>query len=265
MKISVSGKGGSGKSTITALMAREFARKNFNTLVIDSDESNTNLYRLLNLNMMPTPLMEMVGGKQSIQRKLRQAVGSQFLSKGLTIDEIPDEFIQKKGKINLVVIGKILQSNEGCACPMGSLTKEFLKKLNLRNNEIAIADMEAGIEHFGRGIEEYIDVLVIAIEPSYESIGLALRIKELAEQSKIKKIFAVINYNKPVSQNIKEKIEKMNGEKFESVFSIPYSEEILNFGIVSDKFSESGDVRESVKCLAAQILQAGQILQEKLG
>ncbi|OQX17987.1 MAG: hypothetical protein BWK75_07000, partial [Candidatus Altiarchaeales archaeon A3] len=255
MKISVSGKGGSGKSTITALLAREFARKNFNVLVIDSDESNTNLYRLLNLDVMPIPLMEMVGGKQSIQRKLRQAVGFQFLSKCLTMDEIPDEFIAKNDKINLVVVGKILQSNEGCACPMGSLTKEFLKKINLRNNEIAIVDMEAGIEHFGRGIEEYVDVLVIAIEPSYESICLALRIKELAKQSKIKKIFAVINYNKPVSQNIKEKIEKIVREKFESVFSIPYSEEILNFGILSEKFSESEDVKESVKCLADKILR----------
>ncbi|PKP60127.1 MAG: ATP-binding protein [Candidatus Altiarchaeales archaeon HGW-Altiarchaeales-1] len=255
MKISVSGKGGSGKSTITALLAREFARKNFSVLVIDSDESNTNLYLLLNLDSMPTPLMKMVGGKQSIQRKLRQAVGFQFLSKGLTMDEIPDEFIAKKDKINLVVVGKILQSNEGCACPMGSLTKEFLKKLNLRNNEIVVADMEAGIEHFGRGIEKYVDVLIVAIEPSYESIGLALRIKELAEQSNIKKIFAVINYNKQVSQNIKEKIEDIVREKFESVFSIPYSEEILNFGIISEKFSEGEDVRESVKCLAAQILR----------
>jgi len=148
-----------------------------------------------------------------------------------------------------------LQSKEGCACPMGSLTKEFLKKLNLRNNEIAITDMEAGIEHFGRGIEEYVDVVIIAVEPSYESINVALKIKELAEQSKARKIFAVINYNRPVNENIKEKIEKMVKGKFGNVFSIPYSEEILNFGIVSEKFSESRDVRESVKGLAVQILR----------
>ena len=62
------------------------------------------------------------------------------------------------------------------------------------NNEIAITDMEAGIEHFGRGIEEYVDVVIIAVEPSYESINVALKIKKLAEQSKVRKIFAVINY-----------------------------------------------------------------------
>jgi len=199
--------------------------------------------------------MEMVGGKQSIQRKIRQVAGFQFLNESITTDKIPDEFIGKKDKINLVVIGKILQSKEGCACPMGSLTKEFLKKLNLRNNEIAITDMEAGIEHFGRGIEEYVDVVIIAVEPSYESINVALKIKELAEQSKARKIFAVINYNRPVNENIKEKIEKMVKGKFGNVFSIPYSEEILNFGIVSEKFSESRDVRESVKGLAVQILR----------
>jgi len=254
MKISVCGKGGSGKSTLTTLLAREFVRKNFNTLVVDSDESNTNLYRSLNLDSMPTPLMEMVGGKKSIQRKLRQAVGFQFSNESLTIDEIPDEFIKKNDKINLVVIGKILQSKEGCACPMGALTKEFLKKLNLRNNEIAVVDMEAGIEHFGRGIDDYVDVLVIVIEPSFESINIALKIKELAQQSKIKKIFTVINYNKPVNQNIKEKIESIVREKFNKVYTIPYSEKILNFGILSGDFSEDAYVRESVNAIADQIL-----------
>lgn len=257
MKISVSGKGGSGKSTITALLAREFVRRNLNTLIIDADESNTNLYRMLNLETTPIPLLEMAGGKKSIQRKLKQVVEFQFLSRKMTMDEIPDEFIVRKDKINLVVVGKILQSNEGCACPMGAVAREFLKKINLRDNEIAIADMEAGVEHFGRGIEDYVDTEIIVVEPSYESMGVASRIKELAHQSNIKKIFTVINYNKPVSQVIKERIENNIKENFGYVFSIPYSEEILNFGIINEKFSETEKIKESIKPLADQILQDG--------
>jgi len=255
MKISVCGKGGSGKSTITALLVREFERRNFNVLAIDSDESNTNLYKLLDIDTQPIPLMEMVGGKKSIQRKLRQAVGFQLLSKSITTDEIPDEFLKKKNKIALVIIGKILQSAEGCACPMGSLTKELLKKINLRNDEIAIVDMEAGIEHFGRGIDEYVDIVIIVIEPSYESINIGLKIKELVKQSKPKKIIAVINYNKLVNENIKRRIEGIVKERFENIFSIPYSEEILNFGITSDKFLESENIKRCVKDIATKILE----------
>lgn len=255
MKISICGKGGSGKSTVTTLLTKEFVRRNFNVIVVDSDESNTGLYKMLNLNLSPIPLMEMVGGKKSIQRKLRQAAGLQFLTNKITIDDIPNEFIEKNGKINFIAIGKILQSKEGCACPMGALTKEFLKKINLKNNEIAIVDMEAGIEHFGRGIDEYVDIVIIVIEPCYESINVALKIKELIKQLKKNKIFPVINYNRMVNENVKDNIEKIVRKNFKKVFSIPYDEKIASFGILNDKFLESENVKESVKKIADEILQ----------
>jgi len=256
MKISVCGKGGSGKSTIVTLLANEFVRRNFNVIVVDSDESNTSLYRMLNLDRMPVPLMEMVGGKKSIQRKLRQPIGLQFLKQNITIDEIPDEFIIRKEKINFVVIGKILQSNEGCACPMGALTKEFLKKTNLRNNEILIDDMEAGIEHFGRGIEKYIDLVIVVVEPSFESINLASKIKDLAVSSGVKKIFAVLNFNKPVSADFEVKLKNAVLEKgMELISSIPFDAEILRFGLLKDKFSVSSKTIEEIKNIADKIVK----------
>jgi len=254
MKISVCGKGGSGKSTVVTLLADEFVRRNFNVIVVDSDESNTTLYRMLNLEKMPVPLMEMVGGKKSIQRKLRQAIGLQFLKQNITIDEIPNEFIVRKGKINFVVIGKILQSHEGCACPMGALTKEFLKKINLRNNEILIDDMEAGIEHFGRGIEDEVDTLIVVVGPSYESIDIASRIKKLAKQSGINKIFPIINYTTIINENIREIIEKKIKDEYGLLFSIPYDEEILNSSFY-EKFSSSEYTKNVISNIVDEILK----------
>jgi len=92
------------------------------------------------------------------------------------------------------VVGKIHQSLEGCACPMGVLTREFLKRLHLAENEVAVVDMEAGIEHFGRGIETSVDASVAVVEPSLESINLALHIQGLAEDSGA--VFAGVVVNK---------------------------------------------------------------------
>ncbi len=147
-------------------------------LIIDADESNTGLFRLLDFEQPPVPLMELAGGKKKIKSRIGQ---SNILSADqIKLADIPAEFIQQRDCLALVSIGKILQAMEGCACPMGVLNREFLKKLLLDTNTIAIVDMEAGVEHFGRGIEEGIDSVLLMVEPSFESLEIADRIQKMA-------------------------------------------------------------------------------------
>lgn len=190
MKISVCGKGGSGKSTIVTLLARAAQKRGLMVLVVDSDESNSGLFRMLGFESPPLPLMELLGGKAGLKEKMRNP--AVFQQSEITINEIPAPYIQKAYGLMLVSIGKVLQSLEGCACPMGVLSREFLKKLRLNKNEIAIADMEAGVEHFGRGIDEAIDKVLISVEPSFESLATAEKINNLASGMK-KNAFAVLN------------------------------------------------------------------------
>jgi len=191
MKISVCGKGGSGKSTIVTLLANEFRDRGFQVLVVDSDESNSGLYRMFGFDRAPVPLMELVGGKKSLKQKMNQP---QVLAQaGIWLRDIPPEYMLEKDGIRMVAIGKILQSLEGCACPMGVLSREFLKKLRLKDKEITIVDMEAGVEHFGRGVETSIDDVLVVVEPSLESITLAERIQNLATGSGVDNTWAVLN------------------------------------------------------------------------
>lgn len=191
MKISVCGKGGSGKSTITTLLANEARYRDYQVLVIDSDESNSGLYRMFGFDRAPVPLMELVGGKKSLKQKMSRP---QVLAQAeIWLRDIPSEHMLEKDGIRLVAIGKILQSLEGCACPMGVLSREFLKKLRLKDKEIAIVDMEAGVEHFGRGVETSIDNVLIVVEPSFESIILAERINSLADGSGVSNTWTVLN------------------------------------------------------------------------
>lgn len=213
MKISVCGKGGSGKSTIVTLLANEARTRGYRVLVVDSDESNSGLFRMLGFDQPPVPLMELVGGKRKVQRSLRNGFSSGESGEGMRVmrqdsievDDIPREHVMTKDNLQLVCIGKILQSLEGCACPMGVLSREFLKKLSLEKNEIVVVDMEAGVEHFGRGVETSIDSVVIVVEPSFESLQLAERVNNLSAGIGIKNIRAVLN--KVPSDEIASKLE----------------------------------------------------------
>jgi len=206
MKVSVCGKGGSGKSTVVTLLAGAAKERGFSVLVVDSDESNSGLFRMLGFSSPPEPLMELVGGKTALRKKMQE---SGVLEKSeISIGDIPPRNIRGRDGLNLVSIGKILQSLEGCACPMGVLNREFLKKLRLVGNEIAMVDMEAGVEHFGRGIDEAMDKVLLVVEPSLESVMVAERIKNLAGGMK-KEVAVVLNKmpSKKVAQKVTDELK----------------------------------------------------------
>jgi len=191
MKICICGKGGSGKSTLVALLAGAINRLGRSVVVLDSDESNTSLYWLLGLDAPPHSLMEMVGGRMGVQERMqprstegeRESVQPIWSQQHLPTDQIPADFIVAGETCRLVMTGKIHQSLEGCACAMGSVTREFLKILKPAPDEVVLVDMEAGIEHFGRGVETSVDAVVTVVEPSLESIEMAGKVMALTRAS----------------------------------------------------------------------------------
>jgi len=230
LKISVCGKGGSGKSTLVSLLANAAQTRGLTTLVVDSDESNSGLFRMLGLDEPPTPLMALVGGKQGIKEKMDQP--SLLSEPELTLDQIPYPYVNQKSGLRLLSIGKIHQALEGCACPMGVLSREFLKKLRLGENEIAIVDMEAGIEHFGRGIDNSIDAVLVVVEPSFESIALAEKINDLASGIN-KQVWAVLN--KISSPSLRDEIKaKLKAGGMETIGAISYDALVFLSGLKGD-------------------------------
>lgn len=246
MKIAICGKGGSGKSVITALLARALLQKKYLVLVLDSDESNSGLYFMLGLKSPPNPLMELVGDKRSVQNALIASMSSESSEQGLNImqqeslnlQEIPSDYIERENDLSFVVTGKIQQSLEGCACPMGVLTREFLRKLSLKDNEVALVDMEAGIEHFGRGLETSLDAVLIVVEPSWESLLLAARMKKMCEQSGIKSFGAILN-KYPNEQMGQKLTSKLRDEGIHVLGSIPYDEEIFQAGFSGERIKSA--------------------------
>lgn len=212
MKISVCGKGGSGKSTIVALLANEARARGYHVLVVDSDESNSGLFRMFGFYHAPVPLMELVGGKGSLRQKIGQP--NVLSETSIKTSQIPTEYSLRKDGLMLVSIGKILQSLEGCACPMGVLSREFLKKLILQENELVIVDMEAGVEHFGRGVDTSIDSVLIVVEPPLESVNMGQKICDLASGIGIKNVWIILNKvpSEEIAASLKKELQERDIE-----------------------------------------------------
>jgi CO dehydrogenase maturation factor len=249
MKISVCGKGGSGKSTAVTLLANEFAERGNHVLVVDSDESNSGLFRLLGFKNPPVPLMELVGGKKGLKEKMAVKFSSGetevkmdvLTQDKIEITDITPPYIIGDSNLKLVSIGKIMQSLEGCACPMGVLSREFLRKLCLEKNEVVIVDMEAGVEHFGRGIETSIDSVLVVVEPSLESIELAAKIKNLSADAGGKKTAAILN--KVSSDDIRRRIgDELMKRSVQVIGAIHYRTDIFDASLQGHKLARvSGD------------------------
>jgi len=183
MKIMVCGKGGCGKSTVSALLAKEYARQGKQVLVIDNDESNYGLHKQLGL-ALPPDFTGYLGGKANILAQMMSGAQSgtpaNFFLRQWRLSDIPGEYISQKGNIRLLAAGKIQRAGEGCACAMGETTRQLVENLTLGRDEIAIVDMEAGMEHFGRGIDDSADVILMVIDPSFESLKLSRKVGEIS-------------------------------------------------------------------------------------
>lgn len=189
MKIILCGKGGCGKSTVATLLAREYQKEGKNVLVIDSDESNYGLHRQLGFDL-PEDFTHYFGGKKGAYRVLDEK-GRVFDSRW-HFSDIPEKFISGEENLHLMAIGKIAEAEEGCACGIGFTGKMFLDNLDAEDGDIVITDTEAGVEHFGRGLDRCADVILMIIDPSYESIHLSEKIYDMGKALE-KPVFFVIN------------------------------------------------------------------------
>jgi CO dehydrogenase maturation factor len=254
MKISVCGKGGSGKSTIAALLASEARLRGYRVLVVDSDESNSGLFHMLGFDYPPVPLMELVGGKDSLKQKMGQP--SVLSESHIVLNDLPPQYLVRKDGLTLVGIGKIMQSLEGCACPMGVLSREFLKKLTLAKDELAIVDMEAGVEHFGRGVETSIDSVLIVVEPPLESVNIGQKIHDLASGIGIKNVWAVLN--KVPSEEISARLKaELKERRIEVVGCIYFDADIFRSSLDGRMPAKGVAVREIKDVLDRILVKAG--------
>lgn len=250
MIIMICGKGGCGKSTISALLAKAYAKKNKNVLVIDGDESNFGLHRQLGCEL-PTELSCYCGGRKGIFSTTKGAdVRDELFGNRWKLNEIPEECISEVDGVKLCVIGKIHEAGEGCACAMGVLEKNFLPNLELAEDDIVLIDAEAGVEHFGRGIDHKVDAILMIADPSFESIQLSEKILGMADS--LKKPSGIV-VNKADEQ--KSEMMRMAIKQPERILAIlPENREVLMKGLMGQKLdTEIKEIEDLIRAIDVMV------------
>ncbi len=191
MKIAISGKGGVGKTTIMALLAHHLKRTYKEVLVIDADPS-PHMAQTLGIEN-PERITAIADMKDMLRERSGYTEGSPFYNINPEIDDLPGRFMLEKDGIKLMVLGAIQAGNKGCACAENTVLKRLLTKLLLKADQAVLLDMEAGVEHLGRGTIAGADHLLVVVIPSTSSVRTALKIQKLAHDVRIPKVSFVAN------------------------------------------------------------------------
>jgi CO dehydrogenase maturation factor len=239
-KVTVCGKGGVGKSSITTLLAGAFQTEGYTTIVLDTDESNPGLFRMFGFEQGPKPLLTLL----SRFAQGEPASGTEWMmGEAITLQDIAPEFILNKELLKFLMIGKIEDPFQGCACSMADITRDLMRKLVLKEKEAVLVDMEAGVESFGRGVERNVDTVLIIVEPSFESMGLAEKIVYMSEGMGIYRVRAILN--KVPSEKIRLRmIEELGRKNVQVAGTVYYDPELSESGFEGQAPGDSKARRE---------------------
>jgi CO dehydrogenase maturation factor len=248
-KILFCGKGGSGKSTLLSLLALCLSEDR-DVLVVDADESNPGLARMMGLAPPRQTLMENLGGKQAFRRSMgkktatleeRDLLGDALRSTG----SLPSSASSRSGRLTIVSVGKVEHAHEGCACPMGVLARSFVNQIPSGPSQWVLVDTEAGVEHFGRGLLEGVDAVVAVLDPSYDALMLAGKIRAMAGESG-KRLHVVLNKADEGMENVmRAELEKQG---IGTACTLPQSREIAQANLRALPLNVS-PLRENLRAL----------------
>lgn len=193
MKIAISGKGGSGKTTIAAGLIKILVEKNKSVIALDCDPD-------ISLGLaLDFPAYNEIKPISKMKDLIFERTGVDpanpqgFFQINPKVDDIPEKFCPQDKGIRLIVMGRVDKPQGGCLCPENTFVRSLVAHLVLRQDEVVILDMAAGSEHLGRATARGVDVFLISVEPSETSLQTAGHIKELAQGLGLTKIFFIAN------------------------------------------------------------------------
>jgi len=219
VRVAVAGKGGAGKTTLSATLARLSARRGTRVVAIDAD-ANPNLATALGmpptssaqLTAVPTTLVSRRQGGTGLLEPIDDVIGRYSL-------EAPDG-------VRLMTMGAPAHADEGCLCAAHAVVSSLMKDLGGDADRLVVVDMEASPEHFSRGTVRYADVVCLVAEPYYRSLETVRRMADLAAELPVERIAVVANKVR-TAQDHEAIAEFCERQDLELLGAVPWSEEVV--------------------------------------
>jgi CO dehydrogenase maturation factor len=195
MKLAISGKGGVGKTTLAALLAQVYADQGRQVLATDADPSPC----LAGALGFPEELRKQLHPVAEMDTLIEERTGAKpgtiggFFTLNPRVDDIPERFSVIHRGVRLLEMGSVDTGGSGCICPEAAILKTLFTHLLFRKDDVLILDMYAGVEHLGRATVDFVDAMLIVVEPTRRSLGTAAQIKQLANDIGLTRLWLVGN------------------------------------------------------------------------
>jgi len=195
MKLAITGKGGVGKTTLTALLAQVYADAGRDVLAVDADPSPC----LAGALGFPDELCAKLHPIAEMDELIEERTGAKpgtvggFFTLNPRVDDIPERFSVVHRGVRLLEMGSVDTGGSGCICPESAMLKTLFTHLLFRKDDVLLLDMYAGVEHLGRATVDFVDAMLVVVEPTRRSLGTAAQIKKLANDIGLTKLYLVGN------------------------------------------------------------------------
>ena len=193
MKVAITGKGGVGKTTLSSTLARLYADEGRTVLAADVDP-DANLGLALGLSQEEVdeivPISKM---RTLVEERTGANEANKFFKLNPYVADIPEKYSKDINGVKLLVMGTVDVGGSGCVCPEHVMLKAILSNLSYRKNDVVIMDMEAGLEHLGRGTASNMDQFIVVIEPGARSVQTYRNVKRLASDLGVARVRVVAN------------------------------------------------------------------------
>jgi len=232
-RVVITGKGGVGKTSLTAMLARLLSRRAYRVLALDSDPQMNLPYALGIVPEQARRLVPLSQNPEYVEEKTGARPGSGW---GLFFRLNPDvrDVVERFGvvgpdDVNLLVMGTLVQPAAGCLCPENSLLASVVDAMNLRKNEAILMDTQAGVEHFGRALAKGFRHAAVVTDPTFNGVQVALHAARLSRELGIPAVHLVVNRVR--GERDLDKVGRLiadeGGFSFASEHYLPYDERLL--------------------------------------
>ncbi len=231
-RVVITGKGGVGKTTTTALLAHLFARDGYNVLTVDEDPQMNLPYALGLDREVADTIVPISQNLDYIEEKTGARPGTSwglYLNLTPDISDVVDKFgVRVTDNISVLVMGTVSKAATGCLCPENALLDAVVKFISLKRGEVILMDTQAGVEHFGRALAKGFKHCVVVTEPTFNAVEVAKRTGILAKEIGIPNVFLLVNKVRK-ERDIDKVMEYVNRDEkiFDSIMFAPYDEFLL--------------------------------------